>query len=99
MFLCPLMIQLNDTGISIPEISRIKSPKLMLLSEFLFLVVIFILPINKITITKITNLSQSSGVFPSHFKHAHIIPLLKKSSLSANDLNSNRPISNISFHI
>ena len=31
-------------------------------------------------------------MFPSHFKHAHVIPLLKKSSLPVNDLNSNRPI-------
>ena len=50
-----------------------------------------------VSITKITHLSLSSEVFSSHFKHAHVIPLLKKSSLPANDLNSLKPISNLSF--
>ena len=36
-------------------------------------------------------------MFPSHFKHAHVNPLLKKPSLPANDLNTNIPISNLSF--
>jgi len=45
----------------------------------------------------IINLSLSSEVFPSHFNYAHVIPLLKKSSLPANDQNSYRPISNLSF--
>jgi len=35
-------------------------------------------------------------VFPTHFKYVHVI-LLKKSSLPASDLNSYRPISNLSF--
>jgi len=47
--------------------------------------------------TKIIYLSLSSGVFPSHFKHTHVIPLRKKPSLPVNDLNSYRPISNLSF--
>ena len=50
-----------------------------------------------VPITKIINLSLSFGVFPSHFKHAHLIPLLKKSSLPVNDLKSYRPISNLLF--
>ena len=50
-----------------------------------------------VPITKIMNLSLSSGVFPSHFKHGHVIPLSKKPSLPANNLNSYRPISNLSF--
>jgi len=45
----------------------------------------------------ITNLSLSFGVFPSHFKHAHVSPLLKKSSLPANDLTSYRSIPNLSL--
>jgi len=36
-------------------------------------------------------------VFLSHFKHAHVIPLLKKTSIPANGLNSHRPFSNLSF--
>ena len=42
-------------------------------------------------------MSLSSGVFPFHFKHVHVIPLLKKSSLPANDLNCYKSISNLSF--
>jgi len=49
-----------------------------------------------VPITRIINLSLSSGVFPSHFKHADVNPLLKK-PLPVNDLNSFIPISNISF--
>ena len=48
-------------------------------------------------ITKIVNLSLNSGVFPSHFKHAHANSILKKPSLPANDLNCYRPISTLSF--
>ena len=36
-------------------------------------------------------------MFPSHFKPADVDSLLKKPSLPANDLNSYRPISNLSF--
>ena len=43
-------------------------------------------------ITNLINLSISSGVFPSHCKRVHLIPLLKTPYLPANDLNSNRPI-------
>ena len=51
-----------------------------------------------VPITKIIHLSLGCGVFPSHFKHAHVIPFLKKSSsLPVNDLHSYRPISNLSF--
>jgi len=44
--------------------------------------------------TKIMNLLLC---FPSHLKNAHINSLLKKQCLPANDLNSNIPISNLSF--
>jgi len=50
-----------------------------------------------VPLTKIINLSLSSWMFPSHFKHVNVILLLKKSSLPVNDINSYRPISNISF--
>jgi hypothetical protein len=43
-------------------------------------------------ITNLINLSLSSGVFPSHCKRVHLIPLLKTTYLPANNLNSNRPI-------
>ena len=49
------------------------------------------------TISKIINLSLSSEMFPSHFKHAHINPLLKKPHLPPNHLNSYIPISNLAF--
>ena len=50
-----------------------------------------------IWITKIINVSLSSGVFPSHFKHDNVNTFLKKLSLPDNDLNNYRPISNLSF--
>ena len=48
-------------------------------------------------ITDIINASLCSGLFPDDFKHAHVNPLLKKTSLSKEDLNSYRPVSNLSF--
>ena len=48
-------------------------------------------------ITNIINASLCSGCFPDDFKYAHVTPLLKKSSLPKQDLNSYRPISNLSF--
>ena len=50
------------------------------------------------TFTEVAKISLSSSwVFPSHFNPAHVNPLLKKPSLLANDLNSYRSISNLSF--
>ena len=48
-------------------------------------------------ITDIMNASLCSGLFPDEFKHAHVNPLLKKTSLSKEDLNNYRPVSNLSF--
>ena len=48
-------------------------------------------------ITKIVNLSLSTGVFPVSYKIAHIIPLLKKCNLDKENLSNYRPISNLTF--
>ncbi|XP_073513419.1 uncharacterized protein [Phyllobates terribilis] len=48
-------------------------------------------------LTKIFNLSLSSGIFPSSFKHASIQPLLKKPSLDQNCTANYRPVSNLPF--
>ena len=48
-------------------------------------------------ITNLVNLSLSEGIFPSSFKQALVQPLLKKPSLSTDDLNNFRPISNHNF--
>ena len=48
-------------------------------------------------ITRIVNLSLSSGIFPKQLKSALVKPLLKKSNLDTNDLKNYRPISNLSF--
>ena len=49
------------------------------------------------TITKMVNLSLSTGHFPSTFKQATVTPLLKKPSLDKESLSNYRPISNLSF--
>ena len=49
------------------------------------------------TITQIINCSLSSGHFPSTFKTAEVIPLIKKSTLDAESFQSYRSISNLKF--
>ena len=48
-------------------------------------------------ITKLINLSLSSGTFPPAFKFAHVTPLFKKPRLGKEDLKNYRPVSNLSF--
>ena len=48
-------------------------------------------------ITRIVNLSLSSGGFSKQLKSALVKPLLKKSDLDPNDLKNYRPISHLSF--
>ena len=43
------------------------------------------------------NLSLTEGSFPSHFKSAHVCPLLKKPSLNKNSMNNYRPVSNLTL--
>ena len=47
--------------------------------------------------TKIINLSLSTGIFPDEFKTTTVVPLLKKSNLNKDDLSNYRPISHLSF--
>ena len=49
------------------------------------------------TVTKIVNLSLSTGTFPAGMKHAMVTPLLKNPTLDASDLGNYRPVSNLSF--
>ena len=48
-------------------------------------------------ITNIVNLFQKSGVFSDTLKLSHITPLLKKPSLSKDDMKNYRPVSNLNF--
>ena len=48
-------------------------------------------------ITKIVNLSLSSGVFPDAMKLALVTPLLKKPNMDPDILSNYRPVSNLSF--
>ena len=48
-------------------------------------------------IADIVNMSIATGVFPSVFKKALITPLLKKTTLDANDVPNYRPVSNLCF--
>ena len=49
------------------------------------------------TLTKIINLSISTGVFPDQFKSCSVHPHLNKSSLDKENLTNYRPISHLSF--
>ena len=48
-------------------------------------------------ITQIVNTSLASGEFPSRFKRAVILPLIKKASLDCSELKNYQPVSNLSF--
>ena len=48
-------------------------------------------------ITTISNASISQGVFPQHFKQAPVTPLLKKASLSWQELKNYHPVSNLNY--
>ena len=48
-------------------------------------------------ITIIINESLMTGIVPSTFKQAVVVPLLKKPSLSPDELNNFRPVSNLPF--
>ena len=49
------------------------------------------------SLTKLVNLSLKNGIFPNPFKQAIVTPLVKKSTLSKEDLKSYRPVSALSF--
>ena len=49
------------------------------------------------SITKLVNCSLSEGAVPDGFKSAVVTPLIKKSSLSKDDLKNYRPVSGLSF--
>ncbi|CAJ0923594.1 unnamed protein product [Ranitomeya imitator] len=49
------------------------------------------------TLTHLFNLSLTTGIFPSSFKHATITPILKKPSLDPSSVSSYRPISLLPF--
>ena len=48
-------------------------------------------------ITKIVNLSLTSGVVPEHFKHAIVMPLLRKHGIDTECLKNYHPVSNLPF--
>lgn len=56
-----------------------------------------LLPLLSGPISLMCNASLAEGVFPSTLKQAIVKPRLKKSTLDPDDLNSYRPISNLSF--
>ena len=49
------------------------------------------------SLTKLVNLSLKNGIFPNPFKQTIVTPLLKKFTLSKEDLKSHRPVSGLSF--
>src|SRR5438477_13005708 len=49
------------------------------------------------TLTKLINLSLSTGVVPNSFKRALVTPLIKNAKLESNLMSSYRPISNLMY--
>ena len=49
------------------------------------------------SLTKLVNLSLQNSILPNPFKQAVVTPLLKKSTLSKEDLKSYRPMIGLSF--
>ena len=49
------------------------------------------------SLTKLVNLSLQNGIFPKPFKNAIVSPLIKKTSLSKEDLKNYQPVSGLSF--
>jgi len=56
-----------------------------------------LLPLLAETLANICNASFSEGILPDSLKQAIVRPRLKKPTLNTDDLNSYRPISNLSF--
>ena len=86
--------------ISLECLSKIIAPLVLKSSELdpvpgLFLKSCFqhLLPM----VTRIVNLSLSSGSFPSNLKEAIVKPILKKHSLSTEEFSNFRPVSNLKF--
>ena len=52
-------------------------------------------PILSPILSKLANLSSSTGVFPSTFKSAQVLPILKKTSLDPSSPANYRPISSL----
>ena len=48
-------------------------------------------------ITDIINIRMETSTFYQNFKEAHVRPLLKKTSLTKNELKNCRPVSDLSF--
>ena len=49
------------------------------------------------SLTKLVNLSLKNGIFPNPFEQAIVIPLIKKSTFSKEDLKSYPPVSGLRF--
>ena len=47
--------------------------------------------------TRLFNKSLDSGQYPKSFKHAVVLPLLKKENMDPTQLNNYRPVSNLPF--
>ena len=56
-----------------------------------------LMPLLAGTLAEMVNMSLREGIFPNALKHAIVRPRLKKPSLDPDDVNSYRPISNLSF--
>ena len=67
---------------------KMREPKNQMLEEVLPFIT---------RLTRLINASLSEGKFPSSFKSARVVPLIKKPNVDKENLKNYRPISNLSF--
>ena len=85
------------TGKEIKEIIQNSKTTSCLLDPIPTSILKHLLPVLLPVITTIINKSLETGIFPTSFAHALVVPLLKKSSLNKEILKNYRPVSNLHF--
>ena len=88
-FSLPTIININNLLLTVKSTCKLDPIPLCLLHSLSSL----LSPFYK----KIIDRSLTAGIFPSHMKYAHVIPIPKNQSIDRSTLSNYRPISNLSF--
>ena len=88
-FSLPTIININNLLLTVKSTCKLDPIPLCLLHSLSSL----LSPFYK----KIIDRSLTAGIFPSHIKYAHVIPIPKNQSIDRLTLSNYRPISNLSF--